>query len=78
MILRRLGPDPRARRGCVSCENCPDVLEDRDGTFLVIGEDVTEQVRAHLAFGASCGPNERIIRVPRTTLVGAKADIPDA
>jgi hypothetical protein len=76
MITRRLGPDPRANARCVSLMNCPDILECEDGAFLVIGEDVTESAKGKLALGASCGPSERIIRIPRETLTLAKADIP--
>jgi hypothetical protein len=57
--------------------NCPDILECEDGAFLVIGEDVTADVKGKLALGASCGPDERIIRIPRATLVLAKSDIPN-
>ena len=76
MITRRLGPDPRANALCVSLMNCPDILECEDGAFLVIGEDVTALMEGNLALGASCGPTERIIRIPRATLTLAKADIP--
>ena len=47
-----------------------------DGDFAVIGIDITEDARAAMAFNASCGPDERIVRVPRNTLVGARKDIP--
>ena len=31
-----------------------------------------------LKFGAGCGPDERIIKIPRKTLVLAKSDIPES
>jgi hypothetical protein len=47
-----------------------------DGDFAVIGVDITDAAKANLAFGASCGADERIIRIPRKTLLLAKPDIP--
>lgn len=76
---RRLGPDPHANGAKTSALlGCPDILEIEDGDFAIIGTDITADAETRLAFGASCGPDERIIRVPRRTLVLAKADIPDA
>ena len=78
MIIRRLGPDPHANGAQTSAlQGCPDILELADGDFAIIGIDMTASAAGHLAFGASCGPDERIVRVPRKTLVLAKADIPD-
>lgn len=78
MFIRRLGPDPHANgemsRGLCGC---PDILEMDNGDFAVIGEDITVDAVARLAFGANCGPDERIVRIPRKTLVLAKRDIPD-
>lgn len=74
MFLRRLGT-ARARR-CTEALHCPDVLELIDGDFAVIGTDITETARGQLPAEASCGPNERIIRVPRRVLVEARPEIP--
>jgi hypothetical protein len=76
MILRRLGTKLRAETPCPSLDNCPDILEAADGSFLIIGEDVTDAARPHLSLGAGCGPTERIVRIPRETLLRAKKDIP--
>ena len=79
MFIRRLGPDPHADgKKTPALENCPDLLELSDGNFAVIGIDITEQARQHLRFGASCGPDERIVWIPRSTLVLAKSDIPES
>jgi hypothetical protein len=48
------------------------------GDFAIIGTDITEQAKESLLAGTGCGPGERIIRVPRQTLVLARADIPTA
>jgi hypothetical protein len=77
MFTRRLGPDPHgASAPCASLDDCPDILELDDGEFAIIGLDATESLKPHLAFGASCGADERIIRVPRNLLVRARPDIP--
>jgi hypothetical protein len=79
MFLRRLGPDPHANGAMTSSlKGCPDILELETGDFAVIGVDITEQAEGSLAFGASRGPDERIVRIPRKTLVLAKSDIPSA
>ena len=78
MFLRRLGPDPHANGAATpALQGCPDVLELESGDFAVIGEDITERSLVHLPPTVSCGPDERIIRIPRKTLVLAKPDIPN-
>jgi hypothetical protein len=75
MILRRLG-DPG--RQCQGGHYCPDIFELNDGDFAVVGPDITSEAQAKLPPGSGCGPGERIVRIPRKTLVSAKADIPSA
>jgi hypothetical protein len=78
MFKRRLGPDPHANGATTaSLSGCPDILELGSGDFAVIGVDITASAQSQLAFGASCGPDERIVQIPRQTLVLAKSDIPD-
>jgi hypothetical protein len=74
MFLRRLGPDPHA--SCHQTVGCPDIFELSDGDFALIGADITDEA-GMLPPTAGCGPDERIIRIPRKTLVLAKRDIPD-
>jgi hypothetical protein len=77
MFLRRLGPDPHAGGArTYACAGCPDIWELASGDFAVIGTDISGQVD-ELPASASCGPDERIVRIPRKTLVLAKQDIPD-
>src|SRR3954468_1904316 len=71
MHLRRLGPDPHANGAqTAALHGCPDLFEMDCGDFAVIGIDITETARAALPPSAGCGPDERIIRLPRKTLVG--------
>ena len=77
LFLRRLGLDPHA--GGAQTENlrgCPDIWELTDGDFAVIGKDMTESA-SQLPDSASCGPDERMVRLPRRILVQAKRDIPE-
>jgi hypothetical protein len=78
MFTRRLGSDPHANGAkSVGCDGCPDIWELDNGDFAVIGTDITEFARTKLPPTAGCGPDERIVRLPRNLLVNAKHDIPD-
>jgi len=77
MFARRLGPDPHAGGAkSAGCDGCPDIWELEDGDFAVIGADITDAA-GKLPPTVGCGPDERIVRIPRKTLVLAKHDIPD-
>ena len=78
IFLRRLGPDPHLNGATTEAlKGCPDILELENGDFAVIGSDITEVSAGRLPATVSCGPDERIIRIPRKTLILAKADIPE-
>lgn len=73
---RRIGPDPREDgRKSSSSSGCPDILELEGGDIAIIGQDITESAIASLPPSAGCAPEERVIRIPRETLLRAKADI---
>ena len=75
---RRIGPDPHlGGRMTAATPGCPDVWEMEDGSFAIVGYDATLQLRDRLPQGASCGPEESVVIVPRTALTRAKKDIPD-
>ena len=73
MFLRRLGGQ---KPQCQGGHSCPDVFELTSGDFAVIGSDITSEATGLLPAGSGCGPGERIVRIPRTTLIAARADIP--
>jgi hypothetical protein len=78
MFARRLGPDPHAGGlQTPALRGCPDIWQLADGDFAVIGVDITEAAGSQLPPSAGCGPDERIVKIPRRTLVLAKPDIPD-
>ena len=90
-IVRRIGPDPHALRPkdgpqqptpqppqptqTPAAQGCPDIWETDSGDVIVIGIDKTDELREHLPPTASCGPDERIVWIPRRTLVDAGPDI---
>ena len=77
LFVRRLGPDPHANGAkTIAVQGCPDLFELASGDFAVIGVDITAEAH-RLPPSAGCGPDERIVFIPRQLLVGAKADIPD-
>ena len=77
-FLRRLGPDPHANGArTVGCRGCPDIFELESGDFAIIGIDITDAATPKLPPTAGCGPDERIVRIPRNLLVNAKSDIPN-
>ena len=78
MILKRLGPDPHLNgQRTVALRGCPDILELHDGNFAVIGIDITDKCQGNFPPTVGCGPDERVVLIPRSTLVFAKSDIPN-
>lgn len=77
VFLKRLGPDPHANGAKTNATNgCPDIIALENGDYAVIGVDVTEQGKDRLPPTVSCGPDERIVVIPRKTLILARPDIP--
>lgn len=75
-FLRRLGPDPHENgKQTPALDGCPDMWELADGDIAVIGIDITEECRGHLPATAGCGPDERIVRLPRNIILASKSDL---
>jgi hypothetical protein len=74
-IVRRLGTSPRDR-GSLNNVTCPDIFELSDGSFAVIGTDMTERLEGALPKTAGRADYERIVVISRETLVAAREDIP--
>jgi hypothetical protein len=76
-FTKRLGLDPHANgTKSAACHGCPDIWELDNGDFAIIGIDITDVAKSKLPATAGCGPDERIVRLPRNLLVNAKRDIP--
>ncbi|GGL06969.1 hypothetical protein [Streptomyces flaveus] len=77
-FARRLGQSPQELGLTSATESCPDIWELSNGDIAMIGREATSAFGDRLPDGVSVAPDERIIIVPRTTLLSAKRDIPDA
>lgn len=76
-IVRRYGTTPQ-QRGSASGATCPDVFELDTGDFLIIGKTpgVPNISARHLAqHGASIGPDEQAVIVPREVVHAAVLEI---
>jgi len=75
-VVKRLGQTPQALGNTTDVSGSPDILQLDDGGFAIIGVDITDQVEGLDPLAARCAPNERVVRVPRNTLIAARPDIP--
>lgn len=71
-MVRRPGLSPRLLGVSATEMSCPDIWELSTGDYVVIGVDVTDAYRQRMPVGAHCGPGERLVMIPRTTLVSAR------
>lgn len=84
-FVRRLGISPQAlgsggpnEKASGEYGSCPDIWELTNGDVAVIGRDFTTSYRSRLPDGVSVGSDERLVIIPRSMIIAAKADIPDA
>ncbi|MDT0435103.1 MULTISPECIES: hypothetical protein [Streptomyces] len=75
---RRLGRTPQELGVTTDNPDCPDIWELDNGDVVVIGRDLTDALRGRLPEGVSIGADERLVVIPRATLIAAKPDIPNA
>lgn len=73
---RRLGKSPEELGTSSGKVGCPDLWELTTGDVAVIGRDCTEALADRLPPGAMLSAGERIVVVPRVTLLAAKSDMP--
>lgn len=71
MFTRRL--DKAEANLCVGGQACPAVLEMETGDYAIIGTDVTDIAGLKLPAGCGVAGNERIVSVPRKTMISAWA-----
>jgi hypothetical protein len=76
--VRRIGKTPTELGNTTGVSGSPDLLELDDGSFAVIGVDITDDLGHQPLSDARCASNERIVRIPRNTLIAAARDLPDA
>lgn len=76
-LARRLGAPPDKLGTSKGDGGCPDIWELDNGDIAVIGQDLTTAYRSRLPADAHVGEAERLVVIPRVTLLAAKADVPD-
>lgn len=77
-MARRLGRSPEDLGNTDRVNGCPDIWELDNGDIAVIGRDLTDLHKRQLPPDAAIAEDERLVIIPRNTLISAKADIPDA
>ena len=75
---RRLGKSPKELGISDDEDECPDIWELSNGDVAVIGRDLTDAYRSRLPDDVALRTDERLVVVPRDTLLAAKRAIPDA
>jgi len=74
---RRLGKSAAELGQTSGGSGCPDIWELDNGDIAVIGRDLSAAYTDRLPPDASLAADERLVIIPRSMLVAAKADIPD-
>jgi hypothetical protein len=77
-FVRRFGKSSHELGQTSGNSSCPDIWELDNGDIAVIGSDLTTSYEGRLPEGVSVDPGERLVIIPRKTILAAKADIPDA
>jgi len=75
---RRLGKSAHELGSTTGDVSCPELWELDNGDVAVIGTELTAAYKGRLPADVSIDPGERLVVIPRSTIVSAKADIPDA
>lgn len=77
-LQRRLGKSSHELGQTAAESSCPDIWELDNGDVAIIGQDMTASYQARLPKGVSIDDGERLVVIPRATVVAAKPDIADA
>ncbi|MFI6347401.1 hypothetical protein [Streptomyces sp. NPDC050560] len=77
-LIRRVGIAPAELGTTGGRDGCPDIWELDNGDFAVIGRDLTAAYSTRLPDGAVIGGSERLVVIPRATLLAARTHLRDA
>jgi hypothetical protein len=77
-LTRRYGLSPDELERTKGKLGCPDIWELSNGDIAVIGRDLTNVYADRLPEDVSIVSDERLVVIPRATMIAAKKDIPDA
>jgi hypothetical protein len=75
---RRLGKTAHQLGTTTGQSSCPEIWEMDNGDIAIIGTDLTAAYARKLPDGVTIDPGEKLVIIPRSTLISAKPDIPDA
>jgi hypothetical protein len=76
-FARRYGRSPDEVGSTKEKLGCPDIWELSNGDIAVIGRDLTAVYADQLPEDVTIVSDERLVVIPRATIVAAKKDIPD-
>jgi hypothetical protein len=77
-LVRRLGKSPEELQTTEWKKGCPDIWELSNGDVAVIGRELTEAYVDRLPEGVTVVDDERLVVIPRATIVAAREDIRNA
>jgi hypothetical protein len=77
-LTRRLGKSAHELGSTTGNVSCPEIWELSNGDVAIIGTNLTSAYADRLPSGVSIDPGEDLVVIPRSTILSAKADIPDA
>ena len=76
-LMRRMNDIPDGLLGSRGGDRCPDIWETDGGDFVIIGGDVTDDVKANLPAVADVSGSERAVLIPRKVLLSARKRLPE-
>jgi hypothetical protein len=77
-FVRRLGKSASELGQTDDRDGCPDIWELSNGDIALVGRDVTTSFAGRLPADVKVAEDERIVVIPRSMIIAAKPDIPDA
>ncbi|MBO0802058.1 MAG: hypothetical protein J2P25_03140 [Nocardiopsaceae bacterium] len=77
-FVRRLGKSAAELGETDDRDGCPDILELSNGDIALVGRDVTTSYVGRLPTDVKVARDERVVVIPRSMIVAAKPDMPDA
>lgn len=75
---RRLGKSAHELGTTGGDASCPEMWELNNGDVAIIGTNLTADYAGRLPAGVTVDAHECLVVIPRSTLISAKTDIPDA
>ena len=77
-FARRIGKSAHELGQTGNDASCPDIWELSNGDIAVIGTQLRSEYLERLPDGVTIDEHESLVVIPRSMLIAAKADIPDA